>query len=97
MLIQFNFENFKSFYNEMSLDMTATSIKEHEYNLIRGKKNTENFVKVSAIYGANASGKSNVIEAFSFMKYFVYNSFKDASKDHKISIKPFIFTDNKLT
>ncbi|GAE88682.1 hypothetical protein [Acetivibrio straminisolvens] len=57
MLIQFNFSNFKSYKDEVSLDMTTTSIKEHPYNTIINSKG-EGYVKVAAIYGANASGKS---------------------------------------
>lgn len=66
MLIRFSFKNFKSFKNENCLDMEATSLKEHEYNIAK----TENveYLKVSAIYGANASGKTNVLQAFSYMK-----------------------------
>ena len=66
MLIKFNFKNFKSFKNENCLDMEATSIKEHEYNTINIKD--KKYLKVAAIYGANASGKTNVLEAFEFMK-----------------------------
>lgn len=66
MLIRFSFKNFKSFKNENCLDMEATSLKEHEYNVAK----TENgeYLKVSAIYGANASGKTNVLQAFDYMK-----------------------------
>lgn len=66
MLIRFSFKNFKSFKNENCLDMEATSLKEHEYNIIK----TENgdYLKIAAIYGANASGKTNVLQAFSYMK-----------------------------
>ena len=66
MLIRFSFKNFKSFKNENCLDMEATTLKEHEYNVAK----TENgdYLKVSAIYGANASGKTNVLQAFSCMK-----------------------------
>ena len=66
MLIKFNFKNFKSFKNENCLDMEAASIKEHEYNTINIKD--KKYLKVAAIYGANASGKTNVLEAFEFMK-----------------------------
>ena len=66
MLIRFSFKNFKSFKNENVLDMEATSIKEHEYNVV--KKENINLLKVAAIYGANASGKTNVLQAFDFMK-----------------------------
>lgn len=66
MLIRFSFKNFKSFKNENCLDMEATSLKEHEYNIVK----TENgdYLKIAAIYGANASGKTNVLQAFSYMK-----------------------------
>ena len=66
MLIRFNFKNFKSFKNENCLDMEATSLKEHEYNV--AKVYNGEYLKVSAIYGANASGKTNVLQAFDYMK-----------------------------
>lgn len=66
MLIRFSFKNFKSFKNENCLDMEATSLKEHEYNV--AKLDSGEYLKVSAIYGANASGKTNVLQAFDYMK-----------------------------
>lgn len=66
MLIRFSFKNFKSFKNENCLDMEATSLKEHEYNV--AKIDNGEYIKVSAIYGANASGKTNVLQAFDYMK-----------------------------
>lgn len=66
MLIRFSFKNFKSFKDENVLDMEATSLKEHEYNLV--KTDQVNLLKVAAIYGANASGKTNVLQAFDYMK-----------------------------
>ncbi len=35
MLIRFSFKNFKSFKTENCLDMEATSLKEHEYNIAK--------------------------------------------------------------
>ena len=66
MLIRFSFKNFKSFKNENCLDMEATSLKEHEYNV--AQIDNGEYLKVSAIYGANASGKTNVLQAFDYMK-----------------------------
>ena len=66
MLIKFNFRNFKSFKNENCLDMEAATIKEHDYNTINIKD--KKYLKIAAIYGANASGKTNVLEAFEYMK-----------------------------
>ena len=66
MLIRFSFKNFKSFKNENCLDMEATSLKENEYNV--AKIDNCEYLKVSAIYGANDSGKTNVLQAFDYMK-----------------------------
>lgn len=73
MLIQFNFKNFRSFKGEVSLDMTATKITEHPAHVV--ESGGDKLLSVAAIYGANASGKSNVYGAFSFMKDYVANSF----------------------
>lgn len=64
MLVRFSFKNFGSFHAEATLDMRAIrSYKEHEYNLIDiGEKDL--YLKVAAIYGSNASGKSNFVEAY---------------------------------
>lgn len=86
MLIQFNFKNFKAFKEHSSLDMTAIELKEHQYNLYDNR-----LLKVAAIYGANASGKTTVLEAFKFMMYFAINSFKDSQENRIIPLKRFAF------
>lgn len=82
MLIRFSFKNFKSFKNENCLDMEATSLKEHEYNV--AKINNGEYLKVSAIYGANASGKTNVLQAFDYMKKRILVS-DDSKKNSPIN------------
>ncbi|SFD25140.1 AAA family ATPase [Clostridium uliginosum] len=94
MLIQFNFKNFKSFKDDSSLDMTATSITEHSYNLICS--GDEKYIKTAAIYGANASGKSSVIQAFKFMQTWVILSFKKSAENKDIPIKRFAFDSEAL-
>ncbi len=69
MLITFKYKNFKSFKNENILDMKATALKEHEYNVVKMKN--VNLLTIVAIYGANASGKSNVLQAFEYMKKMI--------------------------
>lgn len=62
MLVQFKMKNVLSFQNESVLDMTAIpAYKEHRYNYVDVKKGhyDEKILRVAAIYGANASGKSN--------------------------------------
>ena len=96
MLVQFCFKNFKSFRDDTILDMSATKITEHSDRII--SVGNEKLLSVAAIYGANASGKSNVIEAFRFMVTYVLESFSyggDAddkkSKNKRIKHTPFLF------
>jgi len=79
MLIEFSIENFLSFKDLTTLSMVvAKSFKEHQdSHLIRTGGNL-NLLKTAVIYGNNASGKSNLLEAMGFMKQTVLNSFRDA-------------------
>lgn len=90
MLIQFNFKNYKSYKNETTLDMTATKITEFEFNVAKDIGGND-LLRVASIYGANASGKTGVIEAFGFMRKFIIESFEKQNKQEKIPIKNFAF------
>ena len=99
MLIQFNFKNFKSFRDEATLDMSATKITEHEDHVVDIAN--DKLLKVAAIYGANASGKSNVYDAFDYMRYYVSESFKFGDEDggyskndDYIKMIPFLFDED---
>ena len=81
MLIQFSFKNFKSFRDDTVLDMSATKITEHGDRVISIGR--EKLLPTAAIYGANASGKSNVIEAFRFMATYVTDSFAYGGEENK--------------
>lgn len=95
MLIQFNFKNFRSFRDDVTLDMTATKISEHNHHIVQigGDK----LLTAAGIFGANASGKSNVYQAFEYMAMYVVNSFRYGgeytSKKHneRIAPTPFLF------
>ena len=103
MLVQFNFKNFKSFRDEASLDLSATKITEHEEHVV--ELANDRLLKVAAIYGANASGKSNVYAAFEYMTYYVENSFKFGGEDENrrktdedyIMVSPFLFDEKSKT
>ncbi|HEY8422183.1 MAG TPA: ATP-binding protein [Thermoclostridium sp.] len=65
MLIEYKVKNFKSFKNEIVLSMVADTNRElSDKNLIQYENMT--LLKSAAIFGANASGKSNLIESFRF-------------------------------
>lgn len=90
MLVQFKFKNHKCFYDETILDFTATEEKRHCDNLIN--KNGIKLLPVIAIHGANASGKTTVLDALSFMFYNVRTSIHtDIQKD--LLVFPFIFSE----
>ena len=72
MLIKIIVENYKSFDNREELSMLSSSKiqsnKDHKINI----KSTS-ILKNAVIYGANASGKSNLVKAFSFIKNVLIN------------------------
>ena len=72
MLIEFSVENFLSFKDRASLTMEADSSSELENNF--STTNNLNILKTSAIYGANASGKTNLIKAFTALILMVRGS-----------------------
>lgn len=72
MLIQFSVENYLSIKEKITLSMLASKDTEHETHLILDKGRT--CLKSAIIYGANASGKSNVLNAFGFMVNYVLTS-----------------------
>ena len=95
MLIQFSYKNFKSFRDEAILDMTATRGKEFEEHII--KKGNEKILPLAAIFGANASGKSNVFYAFQYMTDYVKYSFgfgDDTLEQSQMKVPPFLFDLN---
>lgn len=99
MLVLFRFKNYGPFKDETVLDMRAIkSYKEHPYNLITDSNDTS-LLKVVAIYGANASGKSNFVDAYYCFSDIVRMSFQKKDKNDSESVLeqnyyPF-FSDSK--
>ncbi|MEH1918119.1 AAA family ATPase [Nostoc sp.] len=63
--------------------------KELDDNNVFAVDNHLKLLKSAAIYGANASGKSNLAKALSFMKWFMINSSKETQSTEKIGVEPF--------
>ena len=72
MLIEFRVENYRSFAQEQTLSLVAGKDSSHPGHVLDCGK--YGLLKAAAIYGANASGKSNLISAFLFMQAFVSKS-----------------------
>ncbi len=100
MLCQFTVKNFKSIRDEVTFDMQAAAISEHEDRVIRDRDG-EIFLPVSAIYGPNGGGKSNVLEAlFSVAAkvmrplYVAEDKGERTLSPSKFVIEPFAFSED---
>lgn len=101
MLCQFTVKNFKSIRDEITFDMQAAAISEHEDRVIKDR-NGELYLPVSAIYGPNGGGKSNVLEALHILAAKVLRPLyaTDDNNDRpfqmrKILIEPFAFGEKE--
>ena len=77
MLIRFSVENYRSFYERQIFSMAAGKYSKHKEHLIT--TNGKRLLKGGLIFGANASGKSNLIEAAWFGKSIVFKGIKNSS------------------
>ncbi len=93
MLIEFSVTNFKSIRTTQKLSLVANSATElqKENSFTTLEKNVPRLLRSVAIYGPNASGKSNFLEAMVFMRWFVLNSSKDGQAEEPIEVTPFLF------
>lgn len=85
MLIRFSVENLLSFKERVTFSMLpgkGTLKKEHKTKSVKGVS----VLKTSVVFGANASGKSNLIKAISFGKVMVLNG---TNTNQPIEYEPF--------
>lgn len=97
MLCQFTVKNFKSIRDEITFDMQAAAISEHEDRIIKDADG-ELYLPVSSVYGPNGGGKSNVLEALHSLitkvlrpLYATSNNEDIAMRMKKLVIEPFAF------
>ncbi|EOJ1668818.1 ATP/GTP-binding protein, partial [Campylobacter jejuni] len=97
MLIEFRVENFLSIQDEQVLSMVASSDNTFLTSHTNNDKKLK-LLKSSVLYGANASGKSNIIKALAIMKKIVISS-ANGQRGDKLPIIPFLLgnEDNKST
>ncbi len=87
MLIEFTVGNFLSFKEKKTLSLKAASITEYKESTFTIGKNK--LLKSVVLYGANSSGKSNLIKAMSIMKHIVMTSVEKSSIS-KNKVIPFL-------
>ena len=91
MLLEFRLANFRSYSADKRFSMVAGSGKELPTNTmtVQGFERYP-LLRSASIYGANASGKSNLIHAFAFFRYFVLRSAENRQEEDKIPVYPFM-------
>jgi AAA15 family ATPase/GTPase len=88
MIQEFSIENTYSIKTRQTVSFEAAEDADDAHCInINGKK----LLKLAAIYGANASGKSNIIKAFNFYIDFILNSFLALKPQAPIPFTPFLF------
>lgn len=91
MLIEFSVKNFLSFKNKVTLSMEKGNGDENLDNVI--STNNIDLLKTAAIYGANASGKSNILKALTCAILMVRNSSLIPIGGKWTFLKPFLFDE----
>ncbi len=88
MLINFSVENWMSFRNKATLSMVASGERQHGERVPRLKKYNTRLLPTAAIYGGNASGKTNLFIALDFVQDFVVLGTQSAGT--LIRVDPFL-------
>ncbi|NVO12354.1 MAG: ATP-binding protein [Bacteroidales bacterium] len=93
MILEFKIRNFLSFKDETTFSFEATSDSTLEDYYVTEVVPGVRILKMAMVYGANASGKSNLLEAFGFIDHFIGDIPRD--KDEETGFVPFKFDDTK--
>lgn len=100
MLIQFSVHNFRTFKEKATLSLIASNYDKNREteNILQDANFNLRLLKSAVIYGANASGKSKLMEALNFMRRFAISSSRETQKGDEIDVHPFalnIETENE--
>jgi uncharacterized protein len=94
MLIEFTASNFRSIHQPVTLSLEATNQEENPQNIFN--EGDYRLLRSAAIYGANASGKSNVIRALGFMRNFIRKSAAKLEPGEETDVERFVLhTDSR--
>lgn len=88
MIKSISIENFRSVKDLITLDFSKSNRKKSNLPNYISISNTE-IASTTVIYGANASGKSNILRAFKALEYMVLNSAKFGPEDSLAPFEPF--------
>ena len=95
MLIRFTVENFLSFKDEVEFSMVAGKSRRHRDHIVTtGKRSDTRLLKTATIYGANASGKTNLIRAMDYARDFILGNVATRPRQ-SIPVFPFLLDRSK--
>ena len=88
MLVRFTVENYLSFHERVELSMVASKkVRRHPEHVVKPSTSSGiPLLKLAVLYGANASGKSNLIKAMAFASSLVA---RPIEVDRSIQVTPF--------
>ena len=86
MIVRFSIENWMSFRDKAEFSMIATRERQHNERVPRIKKYRTGILPITALYGGNASGKSNLFEALRFAQELIVDGKRPGER---IPVKPF--------
>lgn len=98
MLVQFKIDNYLSFKDTATFSMVGYApIKEHESdellcNVFFDPTEKIKLLKSGVLYGANGSGKSNLLSAMSFFRSFILTSSNEKQADDEIKVLRFLLS-----
>lgn len=96
MLIRFRVANFRSLRDEQEFSMVA-AFQDGRKELVHLDALGVDLLRVAGIYGANAAGKSNVLDALRFMRDAVTGSHRVWPPDGPIPHEPFLLDADSRT
>lgn len=92
MLLNFAVTNYRSIKERQVFSLMAVEGLPHEESLIRSKDGIQ-ILPVALLFGANASGKSNILRAFGMMRQMVLNSVRLNPDDTLDEYEPFLLDE----
>ncbi len=92
MLIDFSFKNYRAFKEEQTLSLVASADKSFPENVTELDKIDLRLLNSIVMYGANASGKTTVLNALNFCENLIRTSGK-SSPNQRINVKPFLLDE----
>jgi len=94
MLLEFSFANYLSFRDKTTFSMVATPLRDKNVSegdciFTIGDESKLSLTKTAAVFGANASGKSNFVKALAFYKWYILNSAKEIQAGEPVPVDSF--------